>query len=37
VQFPEQNSSLAQLESAVEELKREVAALNKRIDDLFGD
>jgi hypothetical protein len=37
VPFPEQNSRLVQLEAAVEELKREVAILNKRIDDLFGD
>ncbi len=36
VPFPEQNSRMAQLESTVEELKREVAALNKKIDDLFG-
>lgn len=37
VPFPEQNSRIAQLEAAIEELKREVAALKTRIDDLFGD
>lgn len=32
---PEQNDRLAQLESDVAELKREVAALSKKIEDLF--
>jgi uncharacterized protein YceH (UPF0502 family) len=34
---PEQEDRIAQLESTVIELKSEIAVLNKRIDDLFGD
>ncbi len=34
---PDQDTRVAELESAVAQLKTEIAALNKRIDDLFGD
>ena len=34
---PDQDDRIAQLERTVAELKIEIAALNKRIDDLFGD
>ena len=33
---PEQDDRIAQLESTVAELQREVAALRKKIDDLFA-
>src|SRR5580698_9962970 len=34
---PDQDDRIAQLERTVAELKSEIAVLNKRIDDLFGD
>lgn len=34
---PDQDDRIARLERTVAELKSEIAALNKRIDDLFGD
>jgi uncharacterized protein YceH (UPF0502 family) len=33
---PDQNDRIAQLESTVAELQSEVAALRRKIDDLFG-